>query len=62
MTSYEGHVKYADSTVVSLQCYDERHGQCPQAADDENGEPQGPPLFEGYYCECSCGHDSAEGK
>lgn len=41
---YEGYVKYADDTVVSLQCFEERHGECPAHAT---------PALNGYFCECS---------
>jgi len=55
-TTYEGHVTYADDMIVSLQCFEGRHGECPDPscaggtpADDGIGMG---PLANGYYCEC----------
>ena len=39
--AYEGHVKYADSSVMCVQCHDGRHDECFRKPD-------------GYWCECSC--------
>jgi hypothetical protein len=51
------YVKYTDGSVLSLCCYEGRHTACPQAPDDDTGEPADrAALFGGYYCEC-CGHD-----
>jgi hypothetical protein len=44
---YEGYVRYADKTIVSLQCFEGRHDECPA----EIGAG-GSPVLEGYYCEC----------
>jgi hypothetical protein len=41
---FEGYVKYADDTVVCLQCFEGRHGECPAEVT---------PDLDGYYCECS---------
>jgi hypothetical protein len=53
---YEGYVRFADSSVVSLQCFQGRHDECPDNTPDgeetDPGSPLGGPL-EGYYCECS---------
>ena len=56
--TYEGFAKFADDTVVSLQCYDGRHAECPQE-EDAQGEPLNTPLDDGNYCcECSgCTHE-----
>lgn len=43
--TYEGYVKFADSSVICLQCFDGRHAECV----GENS-----PVLDGcYYCECS---------
>src|ERR1039457_960034 len=58
--NYEGYAVFADGSKVSLQCYDGRHGECPDitppGAEDSHGGP-----FGGHYCECSgCpGHPTA---
>jgi hypothetical protein len=57
--TYEGHVRYADSSVVSLQCFEGRHAECPQI-DTAEGDPLNTPLT-GYCCEC-CNHGPAEGR
>jgi hypothetical protein len=40
--SYEGYVKFADDSVLSLQCHEDRHDECDGGLDD------------GYVCECHC--------
>lgn len=47
----EGTVKFADGSVFSLECYDERHGDCP---DDHSDASEGNGSQDGYNCECSC--------
>ena len=60
MGDYEGYAKYAGGEVYSTQCSEERHGECPQGPDrEETGVPEGGPIFDGYYCECGCGHESS---
>ena len=55
---YQGHVRYADGTVVSLQCYDGDHGQCPDTTAPGEDRDSGP--LDGYLCECGCpGHPDA---
>lgn len=53
---YEGHVVYADGSLVSLQCYDGDCHQCPDtgASDAEPTDDPGP--LDGYYCEHGCNH------
>ena len=41
-TTYEGHVTYADGSQVSLQCHENRPGECPGVLDN------------GYLCEGPC--------
>lgn len=55
-TEYQGHVRYADSSVICIQCTEGRHSECPQLPEDpETGEmPEGSACLEGYYCECGC--------
>jgi hypothetical protein len=50
---YEGYVKYADDSVVSIQCFEQRHAECPSPHDDAPIDGNGP--LDGYYCECPCG-------
>lgn len=38
---YQGYVKYAAGEVISLQCHEQKHGNCPDRLD-------------GYDCECPC--------
>lgn len=47
----EGTVRFADGSVVSLACYDERHGDCP---DDHSDGSEGTGCLDGYNCECGC--------
>lgn len=54
--AYEGHVRFADSQVVSLQCFEGRHDECPDKTchtDDDIPERYGP--LDGYVCECGAG-------
>lgn len=44
--SYQGHVKYAAGEIISLQCHEERHRNCPEKLD-------------GYDCECPCHSEEA---
>ena len=53
--AYEGYVKYADDTAVSLQCFEGRHSECPDIINHvEDGPVTTGALDGGYYCECSC--------
>jgi hypothetical protein len=55
---YEDYVKFSGGEVLSTQCNEDRHGECPQGPDDEEtGVPPGDPVLDGYYCECDCGHE-----
>jgi hypothetical protein len=47
---YEGYAKYADGSVWSLQCFEGRHGDCPDDHDSDGGNGS----CDGYSCECSC--------
>jgi hypothetical protein len=47
---YEGHAKYADGSIWSLQCFEGRHGDCP----DDHDSDEGNGSCAGYSCECSC--------
>jgi hypothetical protein len=49
--AYEGHVTFADGTVRSLQCYEGRHGECPDATPPGWERDRGGPL-NGRHCEC----------
>lgn len=53
---YEGHVVYADGSLISLQCYDGDCHRCPDtsASDAEPTDDPGP--LDGYYCEHGCDH------
>lgn len=52
-SSYEGHVRRADDSIISAQCDRDRHGKCPDDVPaDEVIDGQGP--LSGYYCECDC--------
>jgi hypothetical protein len=55
---YEGYVKFADSTVISIQCFEGRCRACPDEAPD--GEDGSSDVLDGYACEHGCGHGSAE--
>jgi len=51
---YEGFVRRADSSVISVQCSEGRCRQCP----DDTGPPKGhleAARLQGYYCEHGCG-------
>lgn len=54
---YEGYVYYADGTVVSLQCHENRCHECPREAPDGTPGGGGPG---GHACEHECGHRPAE--
>jgi len=41
-TTYEGKVVFADDSQISLQCYEDRVGECPGV------------LADGYFCEGPC--------
>jgi hypothetical protein len=58
--TYEGHVAFADGTLRSLQCYEGRHGECPDVTPPGWERDRGGPL-NGHYCECpGCpGHPTA---
>jgi hypothetical protein len=62
--SYEGYVKYADGSVISVQCAEGRCLECPDELPDGemNGSSAEPVLGDGYYCEHGCGHGPAEGR
>jgi hypothetical protein len=45
--SNEGYVKFADGSVVSLECHEGRHRDCPDS------RAAGANL-DGYFCECGC--------
>ena len=49
---YEGYVRFADDSVVSLQCFEDRHDKCPDLTPSGEETDRSGPL-EGYYCECS---------
>ncbi len=51
---YEGHVRYADSSIVSLQCFEDRHQECPQVALTQQADDFGAGPLEGFHCECGC--------
>ena len=57
--TYEGYVRYEDGSVVSAQCAEGRHGECPDDTEPGTERDGGGPL-EGYYCVCpgcdSCGY------
>jgi hypothetical protein len=44
--TYEGFVKYADDSVVSLQCFELRCDECPDTETTSDG------VLDGYNCEC----------
>jgi hypothetical protein len=56
---YEGYVRFADDSVVSLQCFEDRHDECPDITPPGQETDRGGPL-EGNYCECSCCPDRQE--
>ncbi len=47
---YEGYVRFADGTVVSLQCYEGRCRECPDG-NPAGDECEGTGPLEGWYCE-----------
>jgi hypothetical protein len=47
---YQGYIRYADDTIVSLQCFEGDHGQCPDVTRAGEGNDNGP--LDGYHCEC----------
>ena len=49
--TYEGHMVFADSTIVSLQCLEGRHSECPDTTPPGEERDDGGP-FGGYFCEC----------
>jgi len=49
-TTYEGHVTYADGSVVSIQCFEGRNGECPDDTRPAAEVDGGGPLL-GRYCE-----------
>jgi len=54
MGNYEGYVTYADDSIASIQCFEDRHAECPQDPDSLAEDiPEHGPL-NGYYCECAC--------
>jgi hypothetical protein len=55
--TYEGEVRYADGTRVSLQCFENRCGECPDET-TEGDEADGP-LKGGYNCVHYCDHGPA---
>ena len=56
----EGPVRFADGSVVSLECHEERHGDCP---DDHTDGSEGNGSQDGYNCECSCsGAETADSR
>lgn len=52
MKNYEGYVKNADGSVISLQCQEGRCGSCPDGHDSEASDR--PPTLGEYYCEHGC--------
>ena len=57
--TFEGFAKFADGTVISLQCYDGHCLDCPdEAPDDEDGQG----VLDGNNCEHGCGHGPAAGR
>jgi hypothetical protein len=55
--AYEGHVRYADGSVISLQCHEDRCLECPDEVPDGQESDNGP--LDGYNCEHGCGHGPA---
>lgn len=55
--TYEGHVTLADGTIYSLQCFEDRCGECPDEVPDGQYSEDGP--LQGYPCEHGCGHGPA---
>lgn len=56
--AYEGLVRNADGSVISLQCSEGRCDECPDRSQDRptRGRCGGNGPLEGYYCEHGCGH------
>jgi hypothetical protein len=52
--SYEGTIKYADGSAVSIQCFEGRCAECPDAANHVEDGPFTGPALDGYYCEHDC--------
>lgn len=55
--SYKGYVKYADDSVISIQCFEDRCTECPDEVPDGEGGGRG--VLDGYNCEHGCGHGPA---
>jgi hypothetical protein len=60
---YEGYVRYADSTVISVQCTEGRCHECPDETTGSDGEcgPRGG-VLDGQFCEHGCEHGPAAGR
>jgi hypothetical protein len=54
---YEGHVRRADGSVVSLQCHEDHCPECPDQEPDDQETDTGP--LDGRNCEHGCGHGPA---
>lgn len=54
--SYEGLVKFADGSVISIQCFDGRCGECPDVVHTPDGDVNdgAGPTLDGKYCEHGC--------
>jgi hypothetical protein len=55
--AYEGHARFADGTMISLQCHEGRCGECPDETPDGQAGSSG--ALDGYPCEHGCGHGPA---
>jgi hypothetical protein len=44
---YEGYVAFTDGTRWSLQCYEDRHDECPGVVPDDSGS------LDAWNCECA---------
>jgi hypothetical protein len=61
--AYEGYVKYADGSVVSIQCFEGRCAACPDQVPDGDSPARTRSAahgsLDGYDCEHGCGHGPA---
>lgn len=55
--AYEGYVKYADDSVISLQCFEGDCHKCPDQGVDGVGSDG---VLDGYVCEHDCAHGPAD--
>jgi hypothetical protein len=52
-----GYVRFADDSVVSLECFEDRCAECPDTPPNDSDTlvtVSGP--LDGYYCEHGCDH------